>query len=70
MTIAQLKKAIVDMPDDWPVYFRRVAPLCGNIEEAGTVNADKYAFFGGLYDCAIIEPCRDDEENTEVSHGA
>ena len=70
MTIKELKSAISEMPDDWTVYFRRVAPVCGNIEEAGSINADKSAFFGTEYPCAIIEPCKDDEANAKVSVSA
>jgi len=69
MTIKQLKATIANMPDEWPVYFRRIAPLCGNVEEAGTINADKYSSFGTLYPCAIIEPVKDDEENTHAETG-
>ena len=55
MTIKQLKAAIRDMPDNLPVYFRRIAPFCGNIEEVGAVNEDKLSSFGKLYPCVIIE---------------
>lgn len=56
LTAATLRKAIANVPDDTPVYFRRVAPFCGNIEEAGAANLDQIAAFGLLYPCVIVEP--------------
>jgi len=64
MTIKELKLAIAKMPDEWPVYFRRVAPVLGNIEEAGSIRADRYAFFGSEYPCAIVEPFEDPYNHT------
>lgn len=65
MNIKQLKAAIANMPDEWDVYFRRVAPICGNIEYAGSINADKMSSFGVVHDCAIIEPMRDSDESEQ-----
>lgn len=61
LTVKQLKEAIESLPDDLPVFFRRIAPLCGNIESAGDAKLDEYAFFGMTAPCLIIEPIGDDE---------
>lgn len=67
MSVKDLRSAIKDLPDDLPVYFRRIAPFIGNIEEAGSANLDKFASFGSEYPCLIIEPMKDDDED-ETEH--
>ncbi len=59
LTVGALKKALENIPDEHPVYFRRVAPVCGNIEGAYRAELSEYAFFGGLYPCVILEPAKD-----------
>ena len=61
LTIGELKKQIELIPDNTPVFFRRIAPLCGNIEQAGIAKLDEYSFFGIVEPCVIIEPQSDDE---------
>lgn len=66
LTWGQLKQIVndkSDVPDDTPIFFRRVAPLCGNIEEAGAVVVDTYSSFGVVSTCIIIEPIKDDEDD-------
>lgn len=62
MTVSDLLNAIKDLPGDLPVFFRRVAPVAGNIEEAGFANLDKFASFGVTFPCVIIEPMKDEPE--------
>lgn len=59
LTVGDLKKALANIPDEHPVYFRRVALICGNIEEAGSVVLSEYGFFGRLFPCVIVEPMQD-----------
>ncbi len=61
MNVGDLRKAIENISDDIPVFFRRVAPITGNIEMAGSVNKDTFSSFGIVEDCLIIEPMVDDE---------
>lgn len=60
LTVGELKKQLEQFPDDLEVFFRRVAPVCGNIESAYNVSKDTYAFFGQTIPCVIIEPSKDD----------
>lgn len=63
LTVKKLKEQIESMPDDMPVFFRRIAPVCGTIEIAGLAKLDEFAFFGMVEQCVIIEPlCDDDDE--------
>jgi hypothetical protein len=62
MTVKALRAALDGLDDDLPVFFRRVAPVCGNIEEAGRVEVSTYAFFGIENPCAIIEPMADEDD--------
>ena len=62
MNVGDLRKAIDNLPDDMLVFFRRVAPVAGNIEMAGSANKDLYYSFGVAHDCLIIEPITDDED--------
>lgn len=61
MLIKEFKKQIADLPDDLEVYFRRVAPICGNLEIAGVAKLSEVSFFGKAYPCLIIEPTDDTE---------
>jgi hypothetical protein len=56
LTIGRLKKQIAEIPDDLPVFFRRIAPICGNIEEASGAVLSQYSSWGNLNPCIIIEP--------------
>lgn len=56
LTVGRLKKQIAEMPDDLPVFFRRVAPTFGNIEEASGAIFSQYSSFGVVSPCVIIEP--------------
>lgn len=60
LTIGQLKQAIASFPDDLPVYFRRISPIAGNVEEAGSIQQGAVGFFGRELPCAIIEPMADE----------
>jgi len=60
MTVKDLKFAIADLDDKLEVFFRRVAPLTGNIEEAFSVELSEYAFFGQTVPCVILEPAKDE----------
>ena len=62
MNVGELRKAIENIPDDTPVFFRRIAPIAGNIEMAGSANIDTFSSFGVIQDCIIIEPVADEEE--------
>ena len=61
LTVKDLKEAIAELDDKMPVFFRRVAPICGNIEGAYAANLDEYSFFGEVEKCLIIEPSKSDE---------
>lgn len=60
MTVADLRAAMTGVPDDTPVYFRRIAPICGNIEAAGAAALDEASAFGSVFPCIIIEPMQDE----------
>lgn len=62
LKVGDIKKLIADMPDEYEVFFRRVAPICGNIEEAGRIEIGKYSTFGIVIPCVIIEPMADEED--------
>jgi len=62
MNVGELRNAIENLPNDMPVFFRRVAPVAGNIETAGSANKDTFSSFGVVQDCLIIEPITDDED--------
>ena len=61
MTVKQLRDALAGMADDLPVFFRRVTPICGNIEEAGSARVDRFGFFGQSLPCVIVEPMQDED---------
>lgn len=65
ITVGQLKAAIEQLDDSLPVFFRRVAPVCGNIEEAGQVMESTYGFFGKSLPCVIIGPMEDEQPQDE-----
>lgn len=58
MTAGDLREALSGVPSDLPIFFRRIAPICGNIEGAGRIKKDKYGFFGLSLPCLIIEPMK------------
>lgn len=61
MNVGELRQVIVDVPDDVEVVFRRVAPVCGNVEVAGRAEMSTYGFFGTSVPCLILEPEEDDD---------
>ena len=63
LTVKKLKSQIENLPDDMPVFFRRVAPLCGNIEEASAAIPSQFSSFGKVYPCLIVEPFEADTED-------
>ncbi len=62
MNVGELRNVIENLPNDMPVFFRRVAPVAGNIETAGSANKDTFSSFGVVQDCLIIEPITDDKD--------
>jgi len=62
LTVGELKKRLEGMDDSLDVFFRRVAPICGNIEGAYHVDKSTYGFFGQTIDCVIIEPSSDERD--------
>ena len=67
MTVKQLRDALAGMSDDLPVFFRRVAPICGNIEEAGSARVDRFGFFGQSLPCVIVDPMHDEDDIANAS---
>lgn len=65
MTVKELKDHLADKPDDSEIFFRRIPPICGNIESAGAVVQSTYSLFGVVTPCVIIEPYSD---KTEQEH--
>jgi hypothetical protein len=64
MTVKELKIALEGKPDDYEIFFRRVVPICGNIEAAGKVIQSTYQTFGIVVPCLIVEPYTDEEVET------
>ena len=62
LTVGKLKKIINDMPDELPVFFRRIAPICGNVEEASSAILSNYSSFGVVNPCLIVEPFEKEDE--------
>jgi hypothetical protein len=62
MNVGDLRKSIENLPDDMLVFFRRVAPIAGNIELSGAANKDTYYSFGVAHDCLIIEQVPDEDD--------
>jgi len=56
LSVGELKTILKELPDELPVYFRRISPIGGNIEEAYHVEPSTYACFGQALPCLIIEP--------------
>jgi hypothetical protein len=44
-----------------PVFFRKIAPAIGNIQEAVWLDETSYSFFGKDLPCVIIETWGDEE---------
>ena len=59
MTVKDLRESIDGLPNDLPVFFRRISPVAGNIEQAGAANLSKFSSFGVIDQCLIIEPMSD-----------
>lgn len=59
LTVGALKQQLEELDDKLPVFFRRVAPVAGNIEGAYTVESSEFSFFGVRIPCIIIEPAKD-----------
>lgn len=62
LTTGELKKLLDRIPNNLPVFFRRVAPICGNIEEASSAILSNYSSFGIVNPCLIVEPFKEDDE--------
>ena len=62
LTVGKLKKTIENIPDNLPVFFRRMAPITGNIEEASAAILSDYSSFGKVSPCLIIEPFDDEDK--------
>ena len=62
LTVGEIKKLLEGIPDDQPAFFRRIAPICGNIEEVGKVAISTYSTFGQVLPCVIFEPMSDEDE--------
>jgi hypothetical protein len=60
LTVGSLKTIIKDLPDDYLIFFRRVAPIAGNIESAYHAEVSTYGSFGVALHCVIIEPYKVD----------
>lgn len=73
MTVKDIRKALDGLDDELEIYFRRVAPLCGNIEGAYHLSKSHMSFFGQSFPCLIIEPAspyrgeRDDDAEPLVA---
>ena len=63
LTVGDIRKLIDGVPDTHPAFFRRVAPICGNIEEVGKVSMSTYSTFGIVKPCVIFEPMSDEDED-------
>ena len=59
LTAGDLKAMLRRIPDETPIYFRRIAPLCGNIEGAYSMELSEVSSFGVASPCLIFEPCKD-----------
>ena len=59
MTVKELRQLLHDKPDDLEVFFRRVAPICGNIESVGKIEQTTFSTFGVEVPCIVIEPYPD-----------
>lgn len=60
MTVKEFKLLLSDKPDNLEVFFRRVAPICGNIKSVGKVEQTTFSTFGIEIPCIIIEPYPDE----------
>lgn len=63
MTVAELRRELAELPDDLPVFFRAVAPVCGNIREAVSARRDTHGVFGKVLPCVIIETYSSESHN-------
>lgn len=68
-TAKTLRELLATKADDLPVFFERVAPVCGNIEQAYVVEESVYGFFGKEIPCLIIRQCPPDPVDPEDPEG-
>ena len=61
MKAGEIIKELEKVTPETEVFFRRVAPICGNIEAVGKVSQDEFSTFGIVDKCIIFEPYTDDE---------
>lgn len=54
MNVKDLIDALQKLPPQNEVFFRRVPPICGNIESAEIVYESVYGSFGVTLPCVII----------------
>ncbi len=58
VTVEDLMKNLEKIPKenrDKEVFFRKIAPVIGNIASVDEVKKDTYGFFGKSIDCYILE---------------
>ena len=62
MTVGELIQQLANIDPHTDVYFRRIAPIAGNIASVERVDEDHYSFFGVPIPCVILETFSDEEE--------
>jgi hypothetical protein len=60
MKAGEIIKELEKVTPETEVFFRRIAPICGNIEAVGKVSQDKFSSWGFIDSCIIFEPYKDD----------
>lgn len=56
LTVEELINQLQAFDKKLPVYFRRISPITGNIEEACSAELSNVGSFGIVEPCVIIEP--------------
>ncbi|MNM92486.1 hypothetical protein D3C81_1048230 [compost metagenome] len=69
LTAGKLKQFLADKEDNLEIFFERVAPVCGNVEQAYVIAQETYAFFGHEIPCLIIRQCPPDPVDPEDPEG-
>lgn len=62
MTVGELIQQLANIDPNIDVYFRRVAPIAGNVASVERVEEDHYSFFGVPVPCVILETYGDDDD--------
>jgi hypothetical protein len=63
-SVKDLKDQIKDLPDDMEVFIRCHVNPVGNMSHVGEAAKSTYGFFGTSIPCLIIEPLKDDKNET------